>query len=532
MLIPYLVTAPAFKFLQLIGMETCCNALLIFPRVFVTLLSFITDLILFHIASMLGFDANACTMVYATSYVTMVYHTRTLSNTIESFLFVGLLCLVIKCCKRSVTTNAEIHPRSKLTIAKRLVQSPEVESDWYYAIGIGVLVMVGFFNRPTFLLFAFLPCFYWFTNGQLFFWRDPLTTALLTRRAICASASAIPVQWIFVLFDSIYYRDFDISFTYGFFSTIKNFFVFTPLNFIWYNTDVVNLATHTLHPHYLHFAVNAQLLFGFLSIFAFASFIRTLGNLKYLVPNHDYTWKIFLLYCYILPLVFLSVFPHQEPRFLIPILSPLALLYGHHLFGNLSSDVWQVFWVAFNIAMALFYGLLHQGGMLNAINTVKYHHSNQAANQLDLGMTQTHVIFYNTYMPPKHLFAIPEQEEIGTLFVHDMQGKTPLEVISHTQKIFDYSQRPQVFFVAPRTSEHKFCTNPELTPVQRVQFQLLYQFAPHVSTEDLPTWKAVRQALSERHMCTTCGVSRMCDNGMSRGLMGLFSLNLYHVTKK
>ena len=525
--IPYVITGPAFSILHYLGMQENSNALLVVPRVFMTLLSFLTDVLLYHTAKALTFDADAVVLTYCTSYVTFVHHTRTLSNSVESLLFVALLCLVVVCCKQRKVIQAELNPRSKLTKAQRLKEMPDIEKEWRYALGIAFVLVTGLFNRPTFILFAFVPCVYWITNGQLTFWKNEIAILCVFRRILCLGIFAIPMNWVFIMLDSMYYHDFDFAFKEGFVSTIFNFVVITPLNFIWYNTDVDNLAEHTLHPHYLHFAVNAQMLFGFLGICAFVSFLKTMGHLKYLVPNHEYTWKIFLLYSYMVPVILLSVFPHQEPRFLIPVLCPLVLLFGHYLFGIAASEFWQGLWLLFNFFAAQFFGIFHQGGMINAINTVKFHHSNHVADQLH--PVEHHVIFYNTYMPPRHLFAIPESDEPQSLVIHDLQGQDPIEIVHLSMKIFKYSSNPRVLFLAPRTVEHKFCANKDVKALGRFSFKLLYQFAPHVTMEDPPSWAEIKLAMADWLPCSTCPGSS-CDKGLSRSMGGLFALNLYHVT--
>jgi phosphatidylinositol glycan class Z len=42
----------------------------------------------------------------------------------------------------------------------------------------------------------------------------------------------------------------------------KNHLVICPLNFILYNIDSTNLDKHGLHPPWLHFLVNANILYG------------------------------------------------------------------------------------------------------------------------------------------------------------------------------------------------------------------------------------------------------------------------------
>lgn len=94
---------------------------------------------------------------------------------------------------------------------------------------------------------------------------------------------------------------------------------------------------------------------------------------------------------FIVPIAALSLIPHQEPRFIIPVLLPLVFLHAHTLGsssrktaviytkskinnGNNSSDhisnrnkdkltKLQCWWVILNSLLTIFYGFAHQGGV-------------------------------------------------------------------------------------------------------------------------------------------------------------------------
>lgn len=533
--VPYIITAPAFYLLKFLGLDSDSNALLVIPRVFIALLSFVADLLVYRTATALSLDSYAITMTYVTSYITLVYHTRTLSNTVEAFLFVMLLYLVITCGKREVkTTNAYVRPRSKLTKATRTVVATDNNIEWSYIIGIAVVLVLGFFNRPTFLLFAFVPCMYWICNGSVSLWKDELSLISAVMRTISLLIIAVPLKCVFILADSIYYNDWKSPNPnlQDWLSSIYNFVVFTPLNFLKYNTDITNLAEHTLHSRFLHFIVNAQLLFGFLGLFAIIAVLQTISMLKYMQPNHEYTWKILVLYSYIVPMLFLSMIPHQEPRFLIPLLLPLAMLFGHHIYGALSSQTCKVLWIGFNIPAALFYGILHQGGLTTAIATIQQQHTYVAnTNYNNSIFPQHHVIFYNTYMPPRHLFAIPSNSSnIESLQLHDLKGEAPVQIVKLVQKINKYASHPvEIYLLSPRTAEVKFCDE-HVKALRRLHFRIVHQFYPHVSMENLPSFTEVLAALYDNIDCTTCTNSIICKGGLTGGLAALFSLNLYQIT--
>ncbi|KAL7448925.1 hypothetical protein ACHAWC_001039, partial [Mediolabrus comicus] len=102
----------------------------------------------------------------------------------------------------------------------------------------------------------------------------------------------------------------------------------------------------------------------------------------------------------------LSCAPHQEPRFLLPCLVPLMFLHGRDVVGMNSKQsnsktarfTLTGVWVAFNFILYLFFGWLHQGGMvpslLNLPSTAKIYAK---------GSPPEAVIYYKTYMPPTFL---------------------------------------------------------------------------------------------------------------------------------
>ena len=139
-----------------------------------------------------------------------------------------------------------------------------------------------------------------------------------------------------------------------------------------YNAQAANLAQHGLHPRALHAAVNAPMLFAPLLPPAFAAVTAALRTLSRapsaslrapLQPPSAAATAVALACCVMLPLAALSAAPHQEPRFLLPMLLPLASLGGA---AALASRRRVVAFVAFNAALALFWGGTHQAGVLPA----------------------------------------------------------------------------------------------------------------------------------------------------------------------
>jgi hypothetical protein len=190
----------------------------------------------------------------------------------------------------------------------------------------------------------------------------------------------------------------------------------TPLNFFRYNTKSNNLAEHGLHPHYLHAVVNMPLMFGPLTVLHGMYLARCLGyrlHVWWARKRFDLTYKAndatiprskgtcnqvleFTLNAIILSgLILLSFAPHQEPRFLFPLIIPLTLLHGRSI---CSGKVLIVFWITFNSLLLAFFGLLHQSGVIPSMFFI----GNQLSH-INRSMRPSIIIYYKTYMPPSFL---------------------------------------------------------------------------------------------------------------------------------
>lgn len=132
---------------------------------------------------------------------------------------------------------------------------------------ISTLVVVGIFNRPTFVGFAFPPIFFWLQRGlgsKVIGFKD------FHFRIFCLIVCGIPSVFLLVLVDSAYYGYLTMADVESMSITWDNWVV-TPLNFLRYNSNTKNLMKHGLHPRWLHLVVNVPLLFNVLGSFALAT---------------------------------------------------------------------------------------------------------------------------------------------------------------------------------------------------------------------------------------------------------------------
>lgn len=126
-----------------------------------------------------------------------------------------------------------------------------------------------------------------------------------------------------VVVDTLYFRWDEIDITNP--STIR--WVVSPWNNLMYNMDPTNLAEHGLHPRYVHFISNMPMLFGPLALLGFVRLAFS-GRMKLSGKG-----TVLLTTSVLFPLCCLSMAPHQEPRFILPLIAPLVLLLGDRFFG-------------------------------------------------------------------------------------------------------------------------------------------------------------------------------------------------------
>ncbi|KAG8445102.1 hypothetical protein GDO86_010028 [Hymenochirus boettgeri] len=435
--------------------------LLVIPRLFITILSFLVDYFVYRIAPIWGSDCWKALNLLAASYVTLVFYTRTTSNAIEGIMFALILFI----------TRPGINLKNQCKLRSGLL--------------IGIVLAAGFFNRPTFLGFAFIPVLYWAgkCNNTLFSFKTAFVHILQLLPTFVITAI------IFIVSDTVYYRGFylfSVCRTQTSTDCVLQNIVLTPLNFLRYNLNPENLAVHGTHPPITHLAVNAVMLFGSLHLSAASEVVKliiytTVWRMK---SNHSdykksFTQQHCLLLCfYFMPLILLSLFKHQEPRFLIPLLLPLILFASQH-----NQKIHLKCVIIFNILGALFFGTLHQGGLVPSLA-----HIQRTVHSACLQNNSSHytVLFTHTYMPPKHLFFLKKGQ--NSVRVIDLAG---FDKDHLCQKLIEMKsdlltrtmlqdQRKQVFLIVFPGTIAPVVDNCKLVIKEKIFF------FPHLSMEDPP----------------------------------------------
>jgi GPI mannosyltransferase 4 len=232
--------------------------------------------------------------------------------------------------------------------------------------------------------------------------------------------------------------------------------VVTPWSNFKYNVNVLNLAEHGLHPPWTHLLVNLPCLLGP------SLLIPALAPQPFRASLQQLFGDICFL-CSISGLILLSSRPHQEFRFLLPIITLLLVSLSKFLPANLfcSSSAeqashkansnsrprvrpkpgasrskyverpfgWCAWWIFFNVVAGVFMGSLHQSAI---VPTTRYLATrirqtpfppvclHEEKSNL---FRQTRMIWHRTYPAPDWLFGQPLVDGQTSIEIYNLGGK-------------------------------------------------------------------------------------------------------------
>ena len=482
--------------------------LLAAPRLWMAVISLSVDVCVAASARLLGRQPRRCLETLAASHVMLVFATRTFSNALELALFAALMLITLRCLlasRRAVDAEMRLDKRlgaSQYTVHRLQLGEARAavrRAATSHCMAVSMLLCVGVFVRPTFVLFAAAPLLYWLFRGA-----DDDKDNLVRMRLLRVVPLAMTGVTTIVIMDSMLYGW--MTFADLIEGTVSlDHVVMTPFNFIVYNIKSANLASHGDHWCFTHTLVNVPLLFGSLGIIALGSFVMHLKSFARHLLNldlHVSTASAFLSASFILPLILLSWFPHQEPRFLLPLLVPLVLLFAERL--DAAPGRWRntrrflvTAYYCWNAACVLLFGFVHQGGVTPALAAL------QRALPATGGAT---VVFSHTYMPPQSLLLRTDVE------LHDMAGRPLAEVANLLKDVTRESRGKPVYLALPAPLEDRLTalTEPELRlrPTRR--------FWPHLSVEATPAlghvaYQCRGETMVRGMVCLVSGIGRQLN---------------------
>lgn len=414
-------------------------AYLVFPRLIYTFISYSNDWCLYRICRLYGLRHEIRLLALGSSWVLLVFGTRTFSNSLELAMCAWLLCLVAECMLKTNTVvykkeyleekydkAASISERVKIWKLKNALPAHNLQ----HMFAMSSICVAGVFNRPTFLLFGAPMVFFWLLRGmgtRSVSFRD------FNLRIGLFCLCALPALLLFIFCDSLYYQHLTVGELHMLQVGIDNF-VFTPWNFIKYNLDPTHTASHGVHPCYVHLLVNMPLLFnvlGLASLVAFAQLLLRFFCAEYqLLPRFQSIVSLMSGAIFV-PLFFLSLINHQEPRFLLPLTFPLLLLhapklitgfsatypfqtqhpmlrwlYDHVLCSRASAPHLLRIWYVCNVLLTVFFGFIHQAGIFPLAQRMAHVMATKPI------ATHVHLLTSHTYSLPLHLVNVPSSREL------------------------------------------------------------------------------------------------------------------------
>lgn len=305
----------------------------------------------------------------------------------------------------------------------------------------------------------------------------PFSLVFLTLFALLTAFLAISV-------DTAFYTPGDFTFA----KVLRNPVV-TPLNNFLYNSDSTNLAQHGLHPHYQHFLVNLPQLLG------------PATALLFLLRRAQITMT---LVSALSGIALLSVFPHQEARFLLP---AVPLILASVSLPRVQKRFWISTWVLFNVVLGVLMGIYHQGGIV----PVQMHIAK--TNE-----TVGHAFWWKTYSPPTWLLN-GKNEELKTVDLMGMPGDKMLEQLSaalptcRTRKPPKVLDRTAVYLIAPRSA---YFLHPYYNPTEpkEIAFEEVWNYRRHLNLDDMDIaedgfWKTMGRVVGDRGL-VVWRVTRNC----------------------
>lgn len=235
---------------------------------------------------------------------------------------------------------------------------------------------------------------------------------------------------------------------------------------------------------------------------------------------------------FIIPIMLLSIFPHQEPRFIIPTLLPLTFLYAPNINQTSGVDTitrisgnnentfternklnkLQILWFICNIALTFFYGFAHQGGVL----PLSSHIANELKAKPDL--THIHLFTSHTYSIPTALLHLRNTRktyvssgnhkyklikdfylyEQGSKSIQDVCNVIALKLHECEYKYATKKVPYRLYYALPATDLEEFIFIQN--NINLFDYHIVHKFYPHVTIEKLPFSKVTKNITRFTHL--------------------------------
>lgn len=299
--------------------------------------------------------------------------------------------------------------------------------------------------------------------------------------------SALITASVAVVLDTAFYQDDPITW-----ADVVSRPVITPLNNLLYNSSTENLALHGLHPWYQHLLVNIPMLIGPAAVLLFTQ------------PHPSLR-----LYSAVSGIFVLSLFQHQEARFLLPTV-PLILSSVRLPKNRRALQLWTGAWIVFNVFFGILMGTYHQGGIVPGQVFM--------SNQPDA----TQAIWWKTYSPPIWLLN-GKNEVLTTRDVMGLKGELLLEQLTEEatcdapadRRNKEYlKEKSGTYLIAPASATwiDPYLSNKGL---DGLRFREVWRYSQHLNLDDLDwgddgVWNTLSRVIGRRGL-VAWRVTKSCN---------------------
>lgn len=204
----------------------------------------------------------------------------------------------------------------------------------------------------------------------------------------------------------------------------------------------------------------------------------------------------------------LSCVPHQEPRFLLPII-PLLLSSIHLPKSKSLTKVWLAAWIGFNTLFGVLMGIYHQGGVVPAQTWL--------GQQSTLGVSMVEVLWWRTYSPPIWLL------DHNPMRTTDLMGMpfASLQLQVDAALGSECNTNRSVGLVAPYSSMEVDRWIAKDAEDQAFAFEEIWRYDQHLNLDDLDVggegiWGTLVRVVGRRGL-VVWNVRRVC--GVRTGIM-------------
>lgn len=444
-------------------------------------ISLLSDAALWSACKRLGLPAARIMAVYACMWPVVLFSSRALSNTLEMQWWTGMLWLLSRC----ITSHNDGTWQPSTSMHRWFAAAA-----CWAGLGPSVRFTSAGLGLPALAIMGLALSWH---SAERVILRCLMLARMALTSVVLPVAAALGVGAV------------DARLFSGAWPTIARLLHPPPVLNAKYNADPANLALHGLHARWTHILVFLPQL----TAFAWPVAACVLAACCYRAGKAALTKQAVLLQDIGLAVVLgpsalflaaLSLAPHQEMRFLLPLLpaAAIAMAGGTHIVPfpcpsplHSCKAAWMALWLAVQLAGLLGYGVLHQGGLVPAL----------AAPLPGRGLGT--LVCHKTYMPPRFLLAQPAPSAIAgwpqqhghlpdwvLTLRHVLSGSNqPVQHSGHVNLMDTLGQDAQlqalVSSACEQTPERAWLLLPASVNVS-VPMSHCQAFKPHITLEALP----------------------------------------------